>query len=250
MKQIVIVCLICASIILNPLMIAENINCQYTINSEYNDSIDSIRLDLMNQKAFRIANLKKEKTSYSFNSDTIRIKLGYIFSHSVKHLMITRKSNYLVCTDIYIISKHGYQKVCSKSINLLTYISENIRDVNGDGYSDFLFHWYPESGCCLRDIYDVFLQKNDGTFVEQIKFVNPNFNSNNKTIIGLCYGYDAPLYKYKWNDFKVDTIEYIYLPGSANGNKIIRKRNLHGEEKGEILKKLPNEYIKVGFKIK
>jgi len=244
-----IVCLFCVSIILDTQIVAESINYQNTINIEYNDSIDSVRLEVMNQKAFSIANLKKGKSMYVFNSDTISLKLGYIFSHNVKHLMINRKSNYLVFTDIYMITNNGFKKVCSKSINSLSYISESIRDVNGDGYLDFLFHWYPESGCCLRDIYDVFLQKKDGSFVEQQEFVNPNFDSK-KTIIGLCYGYEAPLYKYKWNDFKVDTIEYIYLPDSTNGNQIIRKKNLRSDEKVEILKRLPTEYIKIGFKVK
>lgn len=66
-------------------------------------------------------------------------------------------------------------------------------------------------------------------------------------IRGLRYGYSAPLYKYKWNGAKVDTIEYIYFPDSLNGNHFIRRKHEDLNEKGEILKRLPEEYKKIGY---
>lgn len=209
------------------------------------DSINMIRtLEL----ALKIANQKKVKEKFSLESDTLNIRYGHLFSSSVKHLIVSRMFQYGINTDIYKLHyDKKFVKVCSKDMAPLAYIGDTIQDVNGDGRVDFLFHWYPMSGCCLRDIFDVYLQKPNGDFADEVEFINPSFSAKEKTIRGLCYGYGAPLYKYKWNGYKIDTIEYIYFPDSTNGNRFIRRKHEDETEKGEIIKELPDEYRKIGY---
>ena len=197
--------------------------------------------------ALKIVNKQKDKDNFILESDSLNIRYGYIFSLSVKHLIVNRTFQYGINADIYKLQDNRFVKVCSKDMAPLAYIGDTIQDVNGDNRVDYLFHWYPLSGCCLRDIYDVYLQKPNGDFAEEVEFINPNFSAKQKTIIGLRYGYEAPLYKYTWNGYKIDTIEYIYFPYSEKGNHFIRRKHEDENEKGEIIKHLPEEYKKYGY---
>lgn len=211
------------------------------------DIADSINMVRTLEFALKIADKQKTKDNYILQSDSLNIRYGYIFSPSIKHLIVNRTFQYGVNADIYKLQDNNFVKVCSKDMAPLAYIGDTIQDVNGDGRVDYLFHWYPMSGCCLRDIYDVYLQKPNGDFADEQEFINPNFSAKEKIIRGLCYGYGAPLYKYKWNGYKVDTIEYIYFPDSKNGNHFIRRKHEDETEKGEIIKQLPDEYKKIGY---
>lgn len=197
--------------------------------------------------ALKIANKQKEKEKFIIETDTLNIRYGHIFSSSVKHLIISRDFPYGIKSDIYKLQDNNFVKVCSKEMAPLAYIGDTIQDVNGDGRLDYLFHWYPMSGCCERDIYDVFLQMSNGNFLSEMEFINPNFSLKEKIIRGRCYGHRAPLYKYKWVGYKVDTIEYIYFPDSTNGNRYIRRKKEDENEKGVIIKQLPTEYKNIGY---
>ncbi len=45
--------------------------------------------------------------------------------------------------------------------------------------------------------------------------MNPIFYPKEKVIRGMEYGSDAPLYKYRWNNLKIDTVEYIHKNSEA-----------------------------------
>ena len=208
------------------------------------DSLSFIRI--LNS-ALAIADEQKNKDNFSLHSDRFDINYGYIFSSTKKHLIIKRYFPSDVFVDIFKLQDSSFINVCSKNISALAYIGDTIQDVNGDNRLDYLFHWYPMAGCCLRDIFDVYLQKINGDFADEVEFINPIFSANEKIIRGLCYGQEAPLYKYKWNGYKTDTIEYVYFPDSLNGNHFIKRRSRNEEEKGEVMEQLPNEYRKIGF---
>lgn len=208
------------------------------------DSLISIRtLDL----ALKIADKQKHKNQFALYSDTLDITYGNILSIAVKHLIIKRKFPWGYCTNIYKVKENKFIEEFSKELTLNIYVDDTIKDVNGDNNLDYLFHWYPASGCCLRDIYDVYLQDAYGNFSKEIEFLNPTFSPKEQVIRGLCYGYGAPLYKLKWKGFSLDTIEYIYFPDSTNGNNFIRRKHEDLTEKGQILNSLPSEYEKVGY---
>jgi hypothetical protein len=221
---------------------------QQQIEVEQNqDSANILNMTRTLDLALKIVDKIKDKDNYSLKSDSLVIRYGHVFSGSDKHLIINRLFQYVISSDIYKLQDNRFVKVCSKDIPSLAYVGDTIQDVNGDGKPDYLFHWYPMSGCCLRDIYDVYLLKPDGNFTDEVEFINPIFLAKEKTIIGLRYGYGAPLYKYMWNEYKVDTIEYIYLPDSTNGNHFIKRKHEDYTEKGEMIKLLPDEYKKVCY---
>jgi len=208
------------------------------------DSLTSIQTLTL---ALKIANKEKGKNKYILTSDTLDINFGYLFSSTIKHLIIKRRFPWAFNTDIYMLQDNKFSKVSSKEMALMAYVGDTIQDVNGDSRLDYLFHWYPMSGCCLRDVFDVFLQKQNGDFSDEIEFINPDFSAKERLIRGLCYGYSALLYKYRWNGYSVDTVEYIYFPDSTNGNHYIRRKHKNENEKGEIIKQLPDEYKKIGY---
>jgi hypothetical protein len=57
------------------------------------------------------------------------------------------------------------------------------------------------------EMVDVFLKKEEDTFCEKMEFMNPVFHPQEQRMEE--YGYmDSYSAKYKWNGFKIDTIEY------------------------------------------
>lgn len=208
------------------------------------DSITSLRtLEL----ALQIAIEHSSESHFSLESDTLGIDFGYLFSKTKKHLVVKRKFGWGIFTDIFLLKNQAFKSVCSKRMSCFTYIGDSIVDINGDGKLDFFVHWYPPAGCCPRDVYDVFLQSSTGVFSREFEFMNPVFSPREKIIRGRSYGYEAPLYKYKWRGFNVDTLEFIYFPGDENGPHLVKRRHDNRKEKGQRLRELPDEFKKIGY---
>jgi hypothetical protein len=214
------------------------------LEEEQNKEIaDSINLAKTLEKALKIVNNKRDNDKFEIQTDTLSIYYGHLFSTAEKHVIIKRTFAYGVYIDIYKLKNDSFKPVCSKKADALTFIGDTIQDINGDGLKDYLFHWYPESGCCMRNVYDVFLQKKDGDFTDETEFINPVFSAKEKTIRGICYGWSAPYYQYKWNGYIVDTVEYIYRSDSIKNKQFIKRKHFNEKEKGEILNQLPDEYM-------
>lgn len=225
----------------------------YTISKEQLEEerrqqiLDSINFDRTLRLGLRIANNKKDKNKFTLQSDSLTIRYGYLFTPNEKHLIIRRTFPIAVQTDIYKLQNNEFVNVCSKEMHPMAFIDDTIQDVNGDNLGDYLFHWYPMSGCCERNIYDVFLLNENGDFTNEIEFINPIFSAKEKVVRGRRYGHEAPLYKFKWNGFKIDTIEFVYFPSNMKNGKYIKRKHENVNEKGEVLKKLPEEYRKIGY---
>jgi hypothetical protein len=181
---------------------------------------------------------------------TVNLTIGHLFSNNQRHLLIRRQVPWCEYLDLYLITDNELKSVITREQGDLTYINDTIRDINGDGFNDFLVHWYPASGCCRRDVYNVYLNQSDkGTFTSDYKFINPTFSPTEKIIRGVEYGHpgEVGLYKYKWTGLQVDTIEHIYPDVNKKGQFIkTRKGSYRPTEKdGEILNAVPQEYQKI-----
>lgn len=147
-----------------------------------------------------------------------------------------------------LLENDSFRLVCSEQTETQHYVGDTIRDVNGDGYSDYLFHIYPASGCCRRDIYltHLYLPQSAG-LTQSYRFVNPTFSPREKIIRGVLYGHSglAPLYKYKWNGLRVDTLEFV-RPDTANKGQFFITRSGDADISRQDIKKtvkgLPPEY--------
>jgi len=131
-----------------------------------------------------------------------------------------------------------------------TFINSGIKDLDGDGFVDYFIHWYPSSGCCRRNVYDVYrYQAETNKFAKGIQFINPTFFAKEHLVRGVTYGHagEVPLYKYKWNGRKLDTIEYIY-PADTIKEKFYRVKRFgdkNDPKKRETLNAVPKEYRKL-----
>ncbi len=202
----------------------------------------------MNKKSFlHEFELLAEDSSYNVSA---QLMFGNLFENKRMHLLIRRIVPGGAVLNIYLLQNSGFKQLIERAQLGMTYVNDTLRDVNGDKYKDFLVHWYSSSGCCLADIYNVYLyQTETGSFTTDYKFINPTFSPDEKVIRGLQYGHpgEAGIYKYKWNGLRVDTIEFMYPSSNQRGKFIKTKRNTFkpNEKQGTIMNSLPNEYKKM-----
>lgn len=224
---------------------------------EEQERLDSLRLLKVLNRVLQYAEWNKNKGSFQHEfemmpddtsfSVTTQLVFGNLFENNKKHLLVRRKVPWGAVCDIYLLQNDKFKSVVKRVQDGMTYIDDTTRDVNGDKYNDFLVHWYPSAGCCLADIYNVYLyQPQTGGFTNDYEFINPTFFPEEKIIRGLDYGHpgEAGLYKYKWNKLQVDTIEFVYPYFNQKGKFIKTKKPEYRptEKEGIVLKSLPNEY--------
>jgi hypothetical protein len=224
--------------------------------------LDSIRLakvfDAAIAKSYSIIDDDKAYEKYetlTYDSAfqvTVELSVGHFFSNNRKHLMIKRSSILGIYFDIFRIDDGKLEKLLCYEIWSLNYMADTIMDINGDYQKDFLVNWYASSGCCLRSAYTAYLYKSEiDSFIGNYEFINPTFSPKDKIIRGVEYGHpgEVPLYKYRWNNLQIDTIEYIYPDISdTNDPKLFRINtspyDLRNPSKIRI-KTVPNEYKKI-----
>lgn len=222
--------------------------------------IDSLLLEKYLTKALKLAknNIYSNKyyneytsTTDSLYNVTTKVLIDNLFEDNKKNVLIKRKRTWDEIIDIYKVDTNfNLVQIKHKVQSNMTYVNDSIYDINGDGYKDYVLKWYPNSGCCLANTYDVSLYNKKNTNLnKEIEFINPTFFVKEKIIRGFTYGQpnDVDLYKYRWNKYKIDTIEYI-MHNYNNKNEFIRskKEKYSATEKdGQILKKIPKEYYKI-----
>ncbi len=224
---------------------------------EKENVIDSLRIDLALKDAFKIAQIAFNENEfykkYEFQPDDssyqikIEIVIGKLFKNNQKYFLLRRHVPWATYLDLYKINNDKTERLIKREQDGMTYMRDTIFDVNGDGYNDFLVHWYPSSGCCRRNVYNVYLnQPEKENFTHDFEFINPTFSAKEKIIRGVGYGHpgEVGIYKYKWNGLQVDTIEFIYPYATKKGQFIKTKKRTYRptEKEGIILKTIPKEY--------
>lgn len=230
---------------------------------EKGDQLDSLRISRVLEKALNVSyqniSLNSFATEFTSMPDSVFdmktiIRIHPFFSGRYKHLIIRREGLANVYIDIYLIEGNKFNKVLSHSEWDMTYVSDTLKDVNGDGYKDFVLNGYGSSGNWLKAFSYVYLfRPRIGTFTAGYQFINPNFFPKEKIIMGVGYGEpgNTEMYKYIWNREAVDTLEYIYYEQNGQGiktGKVIRS-NKGPWQKGkriiERLNSIPIEYKKI-----
>jgi hypothetical protein len=221
---------------------------------------DSIRLLDALSNALRYAERFRNKVVFQHEfvspSDdssyyvTVQLSFGSLFENERKHLIVRRIVPGEAHLNIYLLHNSEFKPLLERVQAGLTYVDDTLKDVNGDRYKDFLVHWYPSSGCCLADVYNVYLyQSRTGGFSSDYEFINPSFFPDEKVIRGLGYGHpgEAHLYKYMWNGLSIDTVEFIY-PYHAQEGQFIKTKKLTlkpDKTEGAVFYQLPIEYSKI-----
>lgn len=188
----------------------------------------------------------------SFRDSAATLKFGSLFSDGRKYLLIERTAHHFITNvDLFVVNGNTFKLVNHIRTELLSisYLGHEILDVNGDHKKDFLVYLYPSSGCCRRLVYWVYLHKQDFGFSTKYEFLNPTFSPAEKVIRGVSYGHpgEVPLYKYKWNGEKIDTIEFIYRADAIGTKfyKVNKRDHLNNTKLRKLLVNLPREYRKI-----
>lgn len=229
---------------------------------EEQEHADSLQLEKILQHALKTAHKHFGKTKFTEEYGKfvdglpvrVEINMDYHFSKDEPHLIIRRAEPSSLYIDIYSKGLRKFEKAKSLVEWSMTYVNDTIRDINGDGLKDFVVNTYGSNGCCLKAFSKVYLLKQDKkAFSEEFEFINPTFSPEEKIIRGVCYGHpgETDMYKYRWNAYQVDTLEYVSYETNAEGiktGKIITstKRPFNNNSKTlKILNAVPAEYKKI-----
>jgi len=175
----------------------------------------------------------------------VKFRFGNLFSHGCKHLIVSQYSPFYMGAFIDVFQNKDGQFKHLISLDERAVINDTIKDINGDGLKDLDIWSYSHSGCCRRNLHTVFLQKQDGTFTEEYEFINPNFYPKEGLIRGVTYGYDSKLYKYKWNGWTVDTLEFVFRKGKNQDDEYFEYYRINSKGDTSQVKNIPKEYLSI-----
>lgn len=224
------------------------------------EKMDSLRLQKVLRTALNFAEANKHKSSFRHDYETfpddssfivhVNLYFDTLFDLSERHLLVVREIPGATILNIFLFQHEKFMPVMETVQSGMTYIDHSIKDVNGDHRRDFLVHWYPMAGCCLADLYHVWLyNQKTGKFSVNHEFINPTFFPEEGIIRGLDYGQpgEAGLYKFKWKGLRIDTIEFIYQSRLREGRyiKTARPDYRPGPDGNIELYALPKEYLKI-----
>lgn len=184
--------------------------------------LDSFRHQIILKKAINLLKGNIAKSFFSKNYliknnlsrwENLELVSGNLFEKNRKHVLLRTKLPIYNFIDIFEYSNNRFINRISIKVENLVYNGDTITDVNGDNIKDFVYHIYPSSGCCLRDVQYVYLNNTKkNSFSEPYEFMNPTFDTKEKIIRGVYYGHSGyvGLYKYKWKGLQIDTLETIH----------------------------------------
>ncbi len=186
-----------------------------------------------------------DESNTSYLSATV--KVGKFFDDEAYYAIIYTNMQGNTDIDVYKLENCVVEhKMAARDYYFLT---DTIFDVNGDGTKDFLVEYYPLSGCCRRESYDIYLSPvaKKELVTSYIVLINPTFYPQEKLVRGVEYGHPgwAGLYKYCWRGEKLDTLEYIYPDPTSKGRTFIKTQMSHDssqKRKKICLSSLPEEY--------
>ncbi len=202
-------------------------------------------------KSNKLTQANKQLRLWEDTSISVHICIGKLFSKNLSHLILRSHVDWRMILYIYRIESTGRMiREIRDDWSDLTYIGDKVADINGDGVNDFVVNWYPSSGCCARNNFHAYLYQKDNTFSNYFDFINPSFFPKEKLVRGVDYGHpgEVPLYKYKWNGVKLDTLEYIY-PVNETRKKFYVVHHYGDEldpQKRKLITTVPKEYNKIG----
>lgn len=232
----------------------EQVRSKENSDSIFADSIVDEALAIIRDNLSQPVYRKKFKSR--LNEDLCRLdvelKLGNLFTPDGKHAFVRLEGCGNIFLNIFKIKGNTIIPVVKHEEWELTHVTDSIADVNGDGLQDLMVNWYGSSGCCLKNFYDVFLSKPDGSFTEGYNFANPTFSAKERIVRGVGYGHpgEVELYKFRWKGYKLDTVEYIF-PYPKNPIRFVKTKSLVSrdtEKDWKILDEVPNEYKNIyGF---
>lgn len=187
----------------------------------------------------------------------VKIDFGSLLSRRQKHLIVHLVSPMGNRIDLFSFKNGKPVNILRYDMHSLAYHGDTLQDVNGDGLNDLVLNGYSQNGCCLKAFSEVFLTKKDlQSFSPKFHFINPTFSGRERVIRGVCYGHlgETELYKFKWRNYEVDTVEYIAFERTETGERTgkVIASNYYPEHKNyRILRTVPavpKEYLTIeGF---
>ncbi len=225
----------------------------------FNSNYDSIMFDYALRDAYLVAKPKLHKKrfrkSYEISPDSssyieIDLLAGDIFNDGGKYLLLNRSLDEAnISFELFRVDGNKLECIVSHKLEYYQDYFDyryQIKDVNRDGKKDLLIYWL-YSTCIDRDMCTVYLKMDDiSTFSEKHEFINPTFSFKEGVV--KCYQHysieGGMLYKYIWNGFEPNPVEYIYTDFENKGLYIRSDKAFsnYKDVKGESLKSLPKEY--------
>lgn len=194
---------------------------------------------------------------YHFKNMYATFQFGNIFSVDRKHLLVKRfideydSYEKTLLSDIYILKNNRFIKLIADTAGI-GYYEDTLKDINLDGFKDFIVSQYSHTGCCPRDDKIAYLYNNKNGDFETVGFFNPEFDNTNKLIYEMDYGHpgEVSMEKSKWNKLSKIKIESISPKHFDNRIDSFVKpysfiKIIYPSQKTITVKDVPEEYKKL-----
>ncbi len=183
----------------------------------------------------------------SIDSDTLRIRAGRLLDTNRRYAYILSLrfpgvAGVHAAWFAYEPDTHSLDSLATEGQT--GFQGDTLRDVNGDGFRDWIYRVYPLAGCCLRDGHHVHLF-NPATdrFAAPFLLINPTYGPEEGVVRGVTYSHlgEGPLYKVHFMGLaepeQIECVYHndepgVYLRGPCEGRG----------EAGEVVRGLPAEY--------
>jgi|GEM_PF-4865232 len=158
------------------------------LESEREAKADSLRQIELLDTAMKYAVKHQEEKSY-MKTLTINdglasfatLKFGFLFSSKKRHLILKTKSAWDIHLRVLYFDKHNFKEVIHTVIWDLNYVTNTVRDINGDGFKDFISTTYSSAGCCARNRDEVRLYRPaDEDFSDNYDFIMHHISQKKK----------------------------------------------------------------------
>lgn len=201
---------------------------------------------------------KIDSSIFNFKNMYATYEFGNIFSKEKKHLIVKRFINEYadyetsLYSDIYLFENNSFINVASDTADGGYSGGEELKDLNSDGYKDYVVFTYSTAGCCPRSSENGYIYNSQNGHFEFVDFFNRESDYLKKIVYESDYGSPGLIlfYKYKWVGLKKILIESIgptktSLEMYSFAKPYTYTKILYPREKKKILKEMPSEYKKL-----
>lgn len=218
-------------------------------------AFDSVGAGDLRAAALSVLDQRTRDTLAVDVGDSLRVFAGHLFAPGLRHLYVQiagAAGSGEIVSAVFALSgwQLSEQPLLVERALRTVFVSDTLRDANGDGFKDYALRSYSGSGCCRRNVDTVRLfDPSSGGFAPAFELMNPTYYPAEHLVRGVEYGHpgEVPLYTSRFAGLAApERLECVFRAREQPGRYIRGRCDQDDyEPQGDTLDALPAEYESV-----